>query len=90
MEDRDESEMPVLAHLGELRKRLIVSIIAILVTTVASFIFSDSILRVLLLPLKGQNLKAFNLLDGFTIKWRISLFAGIEVFDSHGPSVALV
>jgi sec-independent protein translocase protein TatC len=69
--------MPVLAHLGELRRRLIVSIIAILVTTVVSFIFSDSILRVLLMPLKSQNLKAFNLLDGFMIKWRISLFAGI-------------
>jgi len=69
--------MSVLAHLGELRKRLLVSIIAIILTTILSFIFSDSILQVILMPLKNLNLKAFNLLDGFMIKWRISLFAGI-------------
>jgi sec-independent protein translocase protein TatC len=69
--------MPLLAHLGELRKRLLVSIVAIVSTTILAFVFSDSILRILLLPLKNQNLKAFNLLDGFMIKWRLSLFAGV-------------
>jgi Sec-independent protein secretion pathway component TatC len=35
----DGAEMSVLAHLDELRRRLIVSIIAIVVTVVVSFVF---------------------------------------------------
>jgi sec-independent protein translocase protein TatC len=77
MEGGGGSKMPLLAHLGELRRRLLVSIVAIILTTILSFVFSDSILRILLMPLKNQNLKAFNLLDGFMIKWRLSLFTGI-------------
>jgi sec-independent protein translocase protein TatC len=79
MEDGGGSEMPLLAHLSELRKRLLVSIVAIVATTILAFLFSDSILRILLMPMKNQNLKAFNLLDGFMIRWRLSLFAGIIV-----------
>jgi sec-independent protein translocase protein TatC len=73
----DGAEMSVFAHLSELRRRLIISIIAIVVTVVVAFVFSEQLLRILMMPLKGLHLKAFNLMDGFMIKWRISLFAGI-------------
>jgi len=79
MEERGREKMPVLAHLSELRRRLLFSILAILAATILAFVFSDSILRILLLPLKNQNLRAFNLLDGFMIRWRLSLFAGALV-----------
>jgi len=77
MKGANDAVMPVLGHLSELRKRLIISIAAIGATVVVSFIFSDTILRALLLPLGQLHTKAFNLMDGFMIKWRISLYTGI-------------
>lgn len=69
--------MPVVDHLGELRRRLIVSAITLALGTILAFIFSEKLLDVLLLPLKGLPLKAFNIMDGFMIKWRLSVFTGI-------------
>jgi sec-independent protein translocase protein TatC len=64
-------------HLEELRRRLIISIVAILVTTTALFFVSDTLLKVLLTPSGGLQLKAFSLTDGFLIKFRIALYGGI-------------
>jgi sec-independent protein translocase protein TatC len=64
-------------HLSELRKRLIVSAVAVVVGTAASFLFADSTLNVLLLPSGGLQLRAFKLLDGFMIKFRLALYSGI-------------
>jgi len=64
-------------HLEELRRRLIYSVAAILVTTLIAFFFSSYLLKFLLLPSGGMQLNAFSLMDGFMIKWRVSLLAGI-------------
>jgi sec-independent protein translocase protein TatC len=77
MKGTNDAVMPVLGHLGELRKRLIISIVAIGATVAVSFIFSNSILHALLLPLGQLHTKAFNVMDGFMIKWRISLYTGV-------------
>ena len=74
-----EKQMPLLEHLEELRRRLIISILAILVATAAAFFFSSDLLRLLLLPSGGLHLNAFSLLDGFMIKWRIAIYAGIAI-----------
>jgi sec-independent protein translocase protein TatC len=71
--------MTLIEHLEELRRRIIISVLAILVATAAAFFLSDIILRVLLLPSGGLQLKAFSLMDGFMIKWRIALYTGIVV-----------
>jgi len=73
----DEKRLSFVAHLEELRKRIIYSALAILTVTAVAFIFSNQILRVLLLPSGGLQLKAFGLMDGFLIKWRIALYTGI-------------
>jgi sec-independent protein translocase protein TatC len=72
-----DKRMSIIGHLEELRYRLLVSATAILVITAAAFFFSDPILKILLLPSGGLQLKAFSLLDGFMIKWRIALYTGI-------------
>jgi sec-independent protein translocase protein TatC len=64
-------------HLEELRWRIIYSVLAILITTTVAFIFSDTLLKLLVLPSGGLQLKAFNLMDGFMIKWNIALITGI-------------
>jgi len=73
------SEMTFAEHLEELRWRLIYSIAAILITTLVAFIFSENILKLLVLPSGGLQLKAFNLMDGFMIKWNIALITGVAL-----------
>jgi sec-independent protein translocase protein TatC len=74
-----ESKMTIIQHLEELRRRILISVIAILVITIIAFFFSDGILKVILLPSGGLQLKAFNIMDGFFIKWRIALYTGIAL-----------
>ncbi len=64
-------------HLEELRMRILWSGGAILLVTAVAFFFSDPLLKLLLLPSGGLQLKAFGLMDGFLIKWRIALYTGI-------------
>ncbi len=69
--------MTLREHLEELRMRLIWSGLAILVASVAAFFLSDVLLKALLIPSNGLHLNAFSLMDGFMIKWRLSLYTGI-------------
>ena len=59
--------------------RILWSAAAILLVTAVAFFFSDPILKLLLLPSGGLQLRAFGLMDGFMIKWRIALYTGIVV-----------
>jgi sec-independent protein translocase protein TatC len=73
----DDAKMSLIDHLAELRRRIIISIAAILLVGVVAFFLSDPLLKILLLPSGGLQLKGFNLTDGFTIKTRIALYTGI-------------
>jgi sec-independent protein translocase protein TatC len=74
-----EKELTIIEHFEELRKRILISVVAILVVAVVAFIFSDKILAFILLPAGGMRLNAFSLMDGFFIKWQLALYAGIVV-----------
>jgi len=69
--------MSFVDHLEELRRRILISVLAILVITAVALIFSNNILNVLLAPSGGLRLKAFGLMDGFLIKFRIALYIGV-------------
>ena len=69
----------LLDHLEELRRRIIISALAIVVAAAGCFFLSDWILTILLLPSGGLRLRAFGLMDGFMIKLRLALYAGIVV-----------
>lgn len=70
-------EMSLLDHLEELRWRILWSILAILGIAIVALFFSDQILEFLLLPSGGLRLNAFNIMDGFMIKFHISIYIGI-------------
>jgi sec-independent protein translocase protein TatC len=69
----------LLDHLEELRRRILVSVLAVAAATAGCFFFADQILTILLLPSGGLQLRAFGLMDGFMIKVRLALYAGIVV-----------
>ena len=48
----DDEKMPLTAHLGELRKRIVVSLSALLVTFTVCFAYSEEIFSLIMFPLK--------------------------------------
>lgn len=77
--NQPESGSPLLDHLEELRRRIIVSALAVAAASTACFFLSDWLLSIMLLPSGGLQLRAFGLMDGFLIRLRLSLYAGIVV-----------
>lgn len=74
---RDEKRMGLVEHVEEMRSRLIISLIAILVTTALAYVFSDAILEILTRPAGGLKLVALSPMDGFMIRFRIALYGGL-------------
>ena len=67
-------------HLGELRDRLIVATVAVIITTVIAFFFAKDIILALELPAHlGKPLQIISPTEGFTTYMRVSLFSGIAL-----------
>jgi sec-independent protein translocase protein TatC len=69
--------MGILDHLEELRRRIIVSLLAVVIFTAIAWFLSEPILRLLLAPMGGLRLTAFSLMDGFMVRFQIALYIGI-------------
>src|SRR5947209_17437437 len=88
--ERDK-ELSLVQHLGELRDRLVVAAIALIITTGIAFYFGTPIIRFLLVPVDCQfiptyvchepptHLVAFGPTEDFTTYFRVALFAGIAL-----------
>ena len=59
-----EKEMSFWDHLDELRKRILISLVTILIITSEALIFADTILKVLLIPAGGHAFEPIRL-DGW-------------------------
>jgi sec-independent protein translocase protein TatC len=59
----DDARMPFLAHLGELRQRIMVSVVALGLGFAATFGFSEQIIRWLARPLEAQRRPAATAVD---------------------------
>ena len=70
--------MSIWDHLKELRGRLFKALIALAVTTIASFIFAQQFLQVLAVPVGGlQNLQAVDITESIGVFMRVSLLSGV-------------
>ncbi len=65
-------------HLSELRSRIIVSFVALTLTTLASFFLSNSIINFLARPIGGlQELQSIEITENMTAVFRVALLSGI-------------
>lgn len=69
--------MTITEHIEELRKRLLVGLLALGFTTVASFAFAQYLIEYLSQPIGGlQNLQSIEITENIGVFMRVSLLAG--------------
>jgi sec-independent protein translocase protein TatC len=74
-----EEEAPLLDHLEELRRRIMVALAAVAVGTAIAFAFHGTILDLLARPLPPghRHVTAFGVAEPFTVSISVSLYAGV-------------
>jgi len=74
----EDTEMSVVDHLHELRKRIIISLISILFMTVLVYNKVHLLIEILMIPIAKFHMELvfFKLTDGFVFRLEVSLIAG--------------
>tara|TARA_Y100000031_G_scaffold125545_1_gene142049 strand:- start:17 stop:763 length:747 start_codon:yes stop_codon:yes gene_type:complete len=70
-------KLNILGHLGELRQRLIKSVIAVLITTVVSFVFAKQIFDILIFPAGNIELVFIEMTEMIGTYMKVCLTSGI-------------
>lgn len=73
----DKRKLTLLGHLQELRKRLVRSVIAVVITTAISFIFYKWIFDILILPTHGINLIFIEMTEMVGTIMKVCLASGL-------------
>lgn len=76
--------MPLMDHLGELRRRLTIIVVSVLATTVVVYFATPTLITVFMDAIKsampeGVELTVLTALGGFTIRFKVALFFGVIV-----------
>lgn len=74
-----DRELSLIEHLDELRRRLVVTAVAVAITSALAFSFSQPIVKFLLVPSGVAKCIALSPTENFTTFMRVSLFAGIAL-----------
>ena len=76
-----ERELTILEHLDELRRRIIIVLVSLLITTIFSLPFAGHVLKILKLPAAGvvEKLAVFSPQGAFIIYMRVSFLAGFVI-----------
>jgi sec-independent protein translocase protein TatC len=89
---KEKGEMPLIHHLVELRKRIIFSFFALLIASIASYVFYDKLLFFLLNPFREiptlseskEILFVNSLFEGFIVRIKIAVLSGLIIsFPIH-------
>lgn len=76
-QDVAEGRMPFLAHLGELRQRIIVSVIAVGLAFIPPFVVSEQIITWLARPIEPIKLVFLEPTEPFWVNMKVALIAGV-------------
>jgi sec-independent protein translocase protein TatC len=75
--DKNANEMSVWDHIFELRGRLLRAVIALALTTIASFLFAQRLIEFLAVPIQGlNNVIAIEVTESVSVFMRVSLLSG--------------
>lgn len=82
---RQDRDLPILVHIKELQKRLIISVCAVLIGFIIAYLFSGEIFKILfkplmdLLPNNTKNLYFTGIADPFFLFMKIAFVGGIFI-----------
>lgn len=78
-----EQEMPVMEHLAELRKRIILALLPVVAGAGGVYFFVPALIKFLTKPLTPYKLKLvyFSITEGFTTRVKLSLIMSVIVFS---------
>lgn len=76
--------MPLMDHLGELRRRLMIVVVSVLVTAVIVYFATPTLIDMMMDPIReslpeGARLTVLTALGGFTIRFKVAIFFGVIV-----------
>lgn len=76
--------MPLMDHLGELRRRLTIVVVSVLVTAVIIYFATPTLIDMMVDPIRsalpeGARLTVLTALGGFTIRFKVAVFFGFIV-----------
>ncbi len=76
--------MPLMDHLGELRRRFTIVVVSLLITAVVIYFATPTLIDIMLDPIRsslpeGQDLTVISVLGGFTIRFKVAVFFGVIV-----------
>lgn len=76
--------MPLLDHLGELRRRLTIVIVSVLTTAVIIYFATPTLIDMMMDPIRsslpeGTQLTVLTALGGFTIRFKVAIFFGVII-----------
>jgi sec-independent protein translocase protein TatC len=73
----EPADMTLVDHLGELRKRVAISIAVVILFSVLGFVLAPQIIELMLTPLPGGEVVFLTLSGGFMVFLRIAIIVGI-------------
>ncbi len=76
--------MPLMDHLGELRRRLTIVIVSVVITAVIIYFATPTLIDIMMDPIRrvmpsDADLMIFTTLGGFTIRFKVAVFFGVIV-----------
>ena len=75
------ARMPLLDHLGELRRRLTIVVVSVIATAIVIYFATPTLIEIMLDPVnavlpEGSQLTVLSALGGFSIRFKVALFFG--------------
>lgn len=78
------ARMPLLDHLGELRRRLTIVVVSVIATAIIIYFATPTLIEIMIDPIRsalpeGSELTILSALGGFTIRFKVAFFFGLII-----------